>query len=295
MSVTDHLEDAKWFVHRAAPYIERDMDRDAIVNATLFFALGVERLLKHILARVNPAFVLVRSEFKHSAPVLYASILLGSGRNKEIAEKADGQVISLRTSIQRTLLFSRAIQKHRSLLYTIAQNRDIIAHRPTRELDTANVNRMLSKDAFRLIESLCNEIDADPWQFFDEHAVRLKVLAERIEAHERIDSDMQSLFRTHRDALIKRKDDEEFMSMAATITQQLLNSSDEHFIYEEISCPACNETAVARIEPDYDYDPVDRSPFLSGVFVESVRCQYCGLVLRNYEQLDYIDANSLLE
>lgn len=295
MSASDYLKDGKWFVRRAAPYIERKMDHDAIINATLFLALGVERVLKHILSSVNPVFVLVKSEFKHSAAALYASMILTTDRNREIADKADGQVISFRTAIQRALIFSEATRNHRSLLYTIARYRDILVHRPTSELYANSVNRMLIKDSFRLIQSFCQEIDAEPIDFLDEHTVKLELLAERIEIHERIDDDMQTLFRTHQEAFVSRRDDDQFMSMAATITQQLLDSTDDHFVYEEIPCPACNETAVARIEPDYDYDPVDRSPFLSGVFVESVRCQYCRLVLKNYEQLDYIDANSILE
>ena len=150
-----YLADAQNLIKLAAPHVKDSMSPENAIQGGLLFALGVEKLLKFVLAGINPIFILKVADFKHSAPSLYSDKIVATEKNDEIDTKPNSDVITFRISLSRSKVFSKTANKHSQMLFTLAHWRDVIAHRPTSELDLDRVALMLKKDAVVLLERLC--------------------------------------------------------------------------------------------------------------------------------------------
>ncbi|MDC7714413.1 hypothetical protein PQU96_09765 [Vogesella sp. LYT5W] len=294
MTAEEYLADAQMMIKMAGKEIAADMSDQGVIAATTFFSLGVERLLKFILADVNPVFVLSNGDFKNAAPCLYKHKFVNDDQHKVTSSQPDHDVVSFRLALQRALLFSNGVKNNSQLLYTLANHRDILAHRPLSELNIPKAKRLLAKDAYKLLNDICSERAMPTNGFFGENNHRLQILSNRLQREEVITQEMTARLEQHRAIWVERSSKPGFVSQAEHQTATLLQRSGQDFSYESIDCPACAQQAVARIEPDYDYDPAERISFVTGVFVDSINCYFCDLTLTDYEELNYVDANSIL-
>lgn len=295
MKENEFLDDAKRLIAMSAPAIDESASYENVVFAMTFYSFGIERLLKHLLVKVNPIFALKNGDFKHSAPCLYKDRFISTERNEQVSKEPDSDVVSFRVAMQRALLFSHAVQENKQLLYALAHYRDTLAHRPTSEIDLVKGSHMLARDAFGLIETICTEISEEINDFFGGHVDRLRILRVKILAHEDLKVKMEELLISHKKLWEHRQNNRDFIEQANNITKSLLHSSGAHFSYCSFTCPACSQESVARIEPDYDYDPTDKTSYVTGVFVDGITCYFCGLKLEDYDELNYVDANSVFE
>jgi hypothetical protein len=295
MKENEFLNDAKRLIAMSAPAIDKNATYENVVSAMTFYSFGVERLLKHILVKVNPIFALKNGDFKHSAPCLYKDRFISTERNEQVAKEPDSDVVSFRVAMQRALLFSHAVQENKQLLYALANYRDILAHRPTSEIDLGKGSNLLARDAFGLVERICAEISEEINDFFDGHVDRLRKLRETIFAHEDLKKKMDKRLASHKKLWEHRRNHQDFLEQANDITRSLLNSSGVHFSYESFTCPACGQESVARIEPDYDYDPAEMTSYVTGVFVDNITCYFCNLRLEDYDEINYVVANSIFK
>ena len=294
MTADEYLFDAQRLIGMAGKDISEGMDNTEVIAATTFFSLGVERLLKFILADVNPVFVLSTGDFKNAAPCLYKHRFVNDDQHSVTSSKPDHDVVSFRLALQRALLFSAGVKENSQLLYSLANHRDILAHRPLSELDIPKAKRLLAKDAYKLLNDICSERSIPTNSFFGEDDDRLKTLSDKLQGEEAFAQNMTAKLEHHRALWVERSSTPEFVAQAENQTASLLQRSGQDFSYEPIDCPACSQEAVARIEPDYDYDPAERTSFVTGVFVDSINCCFCDLKLTDYEELNYVDANSIL-
>lgn len=294
MTAEEYLADAQRLIGMAGKEISADMSDQEVIASTTFFSLGVERLLKFILADVNPVFVLSNGDFKNAAPCLYKHKFVNDDQHKVTSSQPNRDVVPFRLALQRALLFSNGVKNHSQLLYSLANHRDILAHRPLSELDIPKAKRLLAKDAYKLLNDICSERAIPTSGFFGEYNDHLQTLSNRLQGEEAFAQDMKARLEQHRALWLDRSSDPEFVSQAKNQTASLLLLPDQDFSYEPIDCPACAQEAVARIEPDYDYDPAERMSFVTGVFVDSINCYFCDLKLTDYEELNYVDANSIL-
>lgn len=69
MTASEFLADAKKLILMSCGDISVQMNELEVIHATTFFSLGVERLLKFVLAEINPVFVLTSGDFKNAASV----------------------------------------------------------------------------------------------------------------------------------------------------------------------------------------------------------------------------------
>jgi hypothetical protein len=106
---------------------------------------------------------------------------------------------------------------------------------------------------------------------------------------------MASRIAQHKALWLGRESQPEFIKQANEITQSYLASSGHEFSCVPFTCPACAQDSVAKIEPDYDYDPAEKTSYVTGVFVDNINCYFCGLKLQDYEELNYVAANSIFE
>lgn len=290
MLSSDYLADAQKLIRLSSFHISASMTPEETIQGALLFSLGVEKLLKYLLAEINPIFILKIADFKHSAPSLYSDKIVSTG--KEIDTKPDSDVITFRISLGRSKVFSKVAHKHSQLLFTLAHWRDVIAHRPTSELDLSKVELMLKKDAIPLIREFSEELQISLSDFFGAEELRLSGLSQLLTNREKFETEMNQMLTSHKAIWEHRSTNAEFTSRANDLTSTLLKHSGVDFLYEEIPCPACSNLCVVRIEPDYDY--ADGESYLSGVYAAQLHCYYCGLNMDTYEALDFIDVDGLL-
>lgn len=295
MTASEFLADAKKLILMSCGDIGEQMNELEVIHATTFFSLGIERLLKFVLADINPVFALTSGDFKNAAPCLYKHKFVNGDQHGVTSCKPDTDVVSFRVAMQRALIFSTGVKENSQLLFSLANYRDILAHRPLSELDIVKANRLLAKDGYKLVNDICSERSLSVQEFFGTNHDRLRDLSCKIQSEEDFSREMAIRIEQHRALWLSRKSQPEFIKQATDITESLLASSGHDFSYVPFTCPACAQEAVARIEPDYDYDPAEKTSYVTGVFVDSINCYFCGLKLQDYEELNYVDANSIFE
>lgn len=288
----DYLADAQKLTKLASPHINSSMSPENAIQGALLFALGVEKLLKHVLADINPIFILKVADFKHSAPSIYGNRIVHTGKNDEIDTKPDSDVITFRVSLGRSKVFSKAAIKYSQMLYTLAHWRDVIAHRPTSELDLAKVARMLQKDAFPLVTEFAAELGISLSEFFGDDEKRLTELSSKLTNREKFETEMNQLLANHLALWEHRSSQGDFAAQANDITFSLLKQTGADYAYDGVTCPACGNLCTVRIEPDYDY--ADGESYQSGVYAEQLQCFFCDLKIDTYEALSCVDVDGLL-
>lgn len=288
----NYLADAQRLSKLAAPHIKATMTHDEIVQGALFLSLGVEKLLKHVLAEINPVFIMNVADFKHSAPSLYGDRMVTTGKNSEIAEKPNSDVVTFRVSLSRSRIFSITANTYRNMLYALSNYRDIIAHRPTSELDLIKAARMLQMDAFPLICAFAEELRIPTSDFFGSEDIRLRKLTQDLSDRNKFEQEMNQLLAKHMALWESRRSDMGLVSQAKDKTAALIKQHSTEYAHEGVACPACNNMCVVRIEPDYDY--ADGESYLSGAYVEELHCYFCDLKLDTYDALNFVDADGLL-
>lgn len=295
MTPDKFLADAKKLILMSSPNIKEKMHELEVMQATIFFSFGIERLLKYILSKINPVFTLKSGDFKNAAPCLYKHKFLNSDQHGEIASKPDADVVSFRAAMQRALIFSAGVKENSQLLFTLANYRDILAHRPLSELDITKAHRLLVRDGYKLVSEISSEQAIDVADFYGTEQDRIRDLSHKIQSEDNFSREMSVQLEQHKSLWFNRTSQPEFVKQANDITQSLLRSSNQEFSYLPFPCPACGQVSVAKIEPDFDYDPVDKSSYITGVFVDSIYCYFCDLKLQDYEELNFVDANSVFE
>ncbi len=58
MLISDYLADAQKLIRLSSPQIKASMTPEEAIQGALLFALGIEKLLKYLLAEINPIFIL---------------------------------------------------------------------------------------------------------------------------------------------------------------------------------------------------------------------------------------------
>lgn len=291
-----YLNDAKSHIRLAAPAIAKGVASDQRFLAVVLVAVGIEKLLKHIIAEVNPALILKSQDFDSVVLHCHREAITATDKISDIEKKASPDVITLKASIQRASLFSRSVKDNAQFIHTLADFRDIALHRSCDELDPVRVDRLLCRDLHDVIRSVSADLFLSTQDFLGEHSARIEALSEEIIAHDNFQAGMEALLERHRKIWQERSKNATTVSHADKVTTAYLAKRSEVI---DCPCPACGKLAVATLEPDYDYDhdPDNGTSFgyIAGVYVTEIHCLYCSLKLDEYDQLKYVDADSLLE
>lgn len=291
-----YLDDAKSHISLAAPAIVKGATSDQRFQAVVLVAIGIEKLLKHIIAEVNPALILKSQDFDSVVLHCHREAITATDRVADIEKKASPDVITLKASIQRASLFSRGVKDNAQFIHTLADFRDIALHRSCEELDAVRVDRLLLRDLYNVIRDISADLSLSAKDFLGEHSTRLEALSEELIAHDNFQAGMEALLARHRKIWDEKSKDARAVSYAEKATIAYLTKRSET---TDCPCPACGNLAVATLEPDYDYDydPDDGTNFgyISGIYVTDLQCLYCSLKIDEYDQLKYVDADALLE
>ncbi len=289
------LKDAQKLAYISSQHTKEQIDTLEVLQAITFFSFSMERLLKYILAKINPIFTLKSGDFKNAVPILYKNIQLNQDEHSQISTKPDQDVISFRVALQRATLFSKSVQVNKQFLYSLAKYRDILAHRHLDELDITETHKMLVKDGYKVMLELCNELSLQISDFFLDNTERLSAVSAKLQEDEPFTRNMRLVLNKHKNIWIERSKNSEIVTLAKSTTKAALRFYDGESSSVEFNCPACGNEAVVTVVPDWDYCDAEQDARITGIFVDKIHCYYCSLNLENYNELDFVNVNSILE
>lgn len=306
MKIEEFLNDAKKLIQISSSNIKEKMSEHEVISSITFFAFGIERLLHYILANINPCFVLQDKSTKNIALSFYEEKLkqgseILKNSNKISPEEILNKTVTFRDATLLTGNFSTSIEENKRLIFNMISYRGIVAHRAISELNFLNANRLLAKDGYKLIADICKEFELDEKDFFGKNYESLRELSRKIYNETNFIEEMQRRLEEYKAVWEKKSVISKLVKQAEDTTNIILNEHSPYYHYEAFTCPACGKDAIAKIEPYYDDNPhEDEMGELIGggaigVLIESIKCYFCDLELSNYEELNYINANSILE
>lgn len=289
-----YLQDAKNHFGMAALAIVKEPTTDQSFKAVVLVAVGIEKLLKHIIAEVNPALILKSMDFDSIVFHCHREAIIATDKVSDIERKSSPDVITLKASIQRASIFNKGVKDNAQFIHTLANFRDIALHRTCEELDAVRVNKLLCRDLYKVISEISADLFLSTEDFLGSHSARIEALSKEIIAHDNFRNDMQALLTKHKKIWGNRLMDATALSHAKKLTDATLSKQGET---TDCICPACGNMAIATLQPDYDYDQDDGGAlaYVSRVYVTDLHCFYCTLKLDEYDQLKFVDADALLE
>jgi hypothetical protein len=283
--MNEYFKDSFVFLRKAASIIDDSIDFNQMIEASLHFALGIERILKGILWDINPIYVLNDPSFKNSAPILYHEKLY-KVRSPEITDKPSSDVLTYRTSLLRVLAFSRVARQFSGLLFALSEYRDIIVHRPLAELEAKKLEKLLLYDFITVIKEFSEELNIPLVDLVGDSESKLRLLAPdfAVDIEQRM-KDKIAFYKSEWE-LIKRNQ----AKMKAL--EPLLKKYSNEWNTDHMKCPACENTAIMSIEPDYEV--MDGEAVITGIFPTGLRCSFCGFNASDYEEIDYLNLSDKL-
>lgn len=292
---TQYLKDAQDHFAAAAPLIGLETSPAEQWQAVLISAIGTEKLLKHLLCRINPCLALKAVDFENIVFAWHADKVISPEKLADLRKKANPDVVTFKISVQRGAHFSTAVGQYAPFLHWLADLRDMAAHRPWSEVNEDQARIALCRDLYVAIEAIASDIGLDAAHLWGSHRPRLQALSASMAQKLNVSLQMAKLLKRHRDGWAERSKDPALMSAAERSTHNTL--AKEPYV-EECQCPACGSIALAILTPDVEYTH-DRNAdvpvaHVVGVSIVAIRCSYCLLRLETYDQLQHVNASALL-
>lgn len=280
-----HLDSGKFF-KLVSIGIKNELNDFQVIQLTLNFALGLERLMKGILYDVNPTFVLIEPGFKHSMQSLYPEKIIEESRNSgELAANPNNDVITYRNSLLRVQHISKACFDHKNLLFSISHARDVIAHHELKNLEIQKLKETLQRDYYPFLKSVSLEIGIAQGHYFDGSHIKLARLSSSLQTD--LEQKIKLLLETHLETwnVLKNRDNGGYINDKNNVTYEILNTPYK----EEAICPACNNKAVIYLKPVEEYNRFENKNIIIGYEVKKLKCQYCKLEISDSSILDYLE------
>ncbi len=293
MMNNEYFKDASTFLQKTASNIIEEAINIKAVESILFFALGMERILKGILYDLNPIYVYKNQDFKNTVSILYKDRLADNyGKNKEISNTPDADVLSFKLSLLRAKSISQTTEKYTSLLFSLSNFRDIIAHTTLSSLDLSKAKKMLLRDFFPLLKKYSDELNIPLSYFVGPHERKLVSIS--IENQEFVEEKLKLKIDSHQNRWEGVRNNLSFIEKMKIKTANAIQSSDikRDSFYELMPCPACENDALLLINIDYDYS--DGHAAQTGAFVSKLKCLFCHLIIEDYDEIDHLKLNALL-
>jgi len=258
-------------------------DEDTIIFF-LSFALGLERIFKGILFDISPIYILREQAFKNSAHILYKEKFVKSAnKNKGINLNATGELIGFRDSLSMASYFSKTVLKHNSLFFEISKYRDIIAHRALDDLDVLRLRDILNKELRSILYSFSNELGLQGLSGI----IGIKEYNDFTDTKlNELDKSLNKKLKHHKEIWLDRKIHKDQVTIIKEKTSSYSNPYYSNFSFMDVTCPACQNTAIITLE---DADEAYVANFRKRYsFVTELRCFYCDLVISDSSELDYL-------
>ena len=105
-----YMRDAVFLLGIAESARERGEDRALLVEAVLFLALGIDRMIKARLSLVNPLYVYEKQDFSHTMVAHYSEQVLSDAPTKVLAKEPDKGLCSLGSGAHRAAVAGQSHQ-----------------------------------------------------------------------------------------------------------------------------------------------------------------------------------------
>ncbi|HOS11874.1 MAG TPA: hypothetical protein PL148_08190 [Candidatus Aminicenantes bacterium] len=282
--MNEYLISAKTFLNRCAPLICDSITNPQVLDALIFYAFGMERIFKGILWDINHTFVLEDATFKNAAVVLYSSKLLsGLASNKEFSPDPNNRIINYRVSLSRVKGFSLSADKHSNALFALSTHRDIIAHRPLSEINYESSRKLLLESFLPIMKDFSAELQVSLPELVGNTIPGLEFLSDKYRGASAERLKRKIIF--YKQEWDRIKDDPAHQKRIET----LRGKNSRYGSSDKMECPACGNMADLSLDVDCDYS--DGIASVVGVFPVALYCNYCGLSLNDWDELDLLDIN----
>lgn len=252
-----------------------------IIDNVLFFAIGVEKLLKAMIYDINPLFILETPDFKNSVTLLYDTQIKDK---TEVTKNPNGDVIAFHSSVMRATTFSKAVLENKNTLMKLKNARDIIVHHNFNKLEISELKTLLQRDFYPLLSSFSDEHNlGGQTNFFNNLHSKLarisSTLQDDIQKQIKLKLDASS---SHWNALkgVHTYDKKKFEHKTAEIL-----SKDITFPFE---CPSCNNYGVVFTSPILEFDSYRNEMRQTGSDTKAFKCYFCDLEITDYKELDFL-------
>ncbi|MDE7074635.1 MAG: hypothetical protein K2O69_06255 [Odoribacter sp.] len=257
--------------------IEKDKD---IIENTLLFAVGTEKLLKGLIYKINPIYIMESPDYKYSVQCHYADKII----NKEGLQKPKVEVIALESSILRASNFSEAVYKHKNTLMKLKNARDIIMHRLCNELNITELKLLLQRDFYPMLKAIGdeNKLGCDKL-FFNNLNTKLAEISSTLQTdidkriQIKIDGNLKK-WQTLKNS--KGQSEEKFKSKALA----LLESNNAY----PCICPCCQNYATVFTQPILEFNAIMKQDIIIGTDTLKLKCGYCSFEVTDYKELDHL-------
>ena len=279
--MNNYLSDSGIFFKEVSRRIQDTIPDNEIIQLSFNLALGCERLLKGILFDINPTYILIEPDFKHSLKTLYSTkIISEASASRELASKPNSDVISFSNSLLKSQLVSKSVHNHKNVLFVISNSRDIIAHCELNLLDKEKMREILQRDFYTMLKSFATELNIKQSHFFDGSHIKLS----RISGLRQTDLalKMELLLDEHRGKWQSLKGNPGFVQDKNQVTFLIYESGNK----EKIECPSCENEALIYLKPIKEYDFSKFEEQVIGYQVKKLKCQYCKLEINDPAMLD---------
>ncbi|KAA0139150.1 hypothetical protein FYZ48_10930 [Gimesia chilikensis] len=297
--MNEFYEDAAYFANRCVSHVAQNMPKDSVIDAGLYFAFCVERLFKGILWDIDKRSVLEDGKFENCIAVLYRDRLIPPAlkniEHQEKKKKTEYKTINFKEAMFRASNFSQITYERIGVFTKLFSYRGIIAHRTLNTLDTSSLRTLLQEHFQPIIRGYIDEHNLDEKEFFTDEEIKLSKLAKEISDSNSFESGMEKLLDKHRQIWAKRKENQDFLDKAKQITEINLKDEEEGtYFHESTECPACGNVSSAECTLEWEYEGPIYGSHIVGAYVSGLKCEYCDLVLDDYEQFDYLRSKKLL-
>ena len=253
----------------------------SVIENTLLFAIGIEKLLKSIIYDVNPLYILESPDFKNSVPFIYDSLVKDKS---EISKNPNEDVIAFQSSVLRATAFSKTALDNKNTLMKIKNARDIIVHHNFNKLEINELKTLLQRDFYPLLSSFSTEhILGGQTNFFNNLNAKLATISSALQDNieEQIKLKIEgtlSYWDTLKGTHTYKRENSELK------TVDLLKRD---FVYPA-ECPSCKNIAVVYTLPIMEFNPYRNEMIQTGLETKALKCVFCNLEVTDYKELDYL-------
>jgi hypothetical protein len=252
-----------------------------VTQNVLFFAIGVEKLLKGILYNINPLYILKNSDFKNSAGVCYKSLVKNDG---DLNKKPESDVIAFHSCIMFSSVFSQSVMDNKNTLMKLKDARDIIIHCTLKELVIEELKTLLERDFYPLLDAVDQELHlGGQLNFFNNNQSILAFKSSELQINivNRIE-----LRKKAAESRWKQIRGTKFYTGIETqeITDFLLSGKNVF----PTDCPVCGNEALFYANPIREYNPSLRKEVQVGLIPKKLDCKFCLFEVSDYKEFDYL-------
>jgi len=284
--------EARTFIGKGFELVKPKMvDFDALL-ALLLCSIGIEKILKGILFDINPLYVLNNFKFEESTELFYKERIIDENIKNNIKIRTrDLYLISFSTAIKRCKFFSKTVSDHITLLHKVAEARNVIAHNICSHLniDRNFLRPFLLRDLNPLIRKFSKELKFRKDTFFTPIPWEISLYGDEKKIQEKdLSEEILEKFTEHKIIWDDHKADQKYFKEKFDFTKR----KERKGFNILISCPVCENESLLYYEPDVEYE--HGINVFNGLYVTELECNFCGLNIFDYDEVDYLRLNDQL-